>query len=303
MRNLIIDTDFQMDVDDVGALALAHALADEGRVTIRAIALNTPSRWGAPAIDIVNRSYARPMPIGVLPGLDESVAEPEYARALVERFGEDLEVTVQDAVELYRRTLAGAAAGEITIVSIGFFDNLVALLDSGSDDISPLSGRELVRTAVGATLVMGGVYPQGREFNFVGNVRLTERFLDEWPGTVDFVGFEAANGLLTGGGLVLQNGLSDPVAFAYHQYNGHDNGRSSWDPLTLLVAGEPERFSWGPRGRVTIDQDGVNRFADMSDGPHRVLEPPANPELVAADIDRRLLRKRLPLGVEYRDPS
>ena len=303
MRNLIIDTDFHMDVDDVGALALAHALADEGVVAVRAINLNTRSRWGAPAIDIINRACGRPLPIGVLAEQDDSVPEPEYARALVERFGEQSAVSTENAVSLYRRILASAAPGEITIVSIGFFDNLVGLLDSSPDEISPLSGRDLIRRTGATTLVMGGVYPAGREFNFVGSVPVTQRFLREWPDHVGFIGFEAADGLLTGAGLVRECGLDDPVAFAYRQYNGDDKGRSSWDPLTVLVAAEPERFSWGPRGRVSIDDDGVNHFQVEADGPHRILEAPADPARVAADIDRRLLRKRRELGVEYRDPS
>jgi inosine-uridine nucleoside N-ribohydrolase len=38
---LIIDTDLGFDVDDVGAIAIAHALANEGKVDILGIVCNT----------------------------------------------------------------------------------------------------------------------------------------------------------------------------------------------------------------------------------------------------------------------
>ena len=38
---LIIDTDLGFDVDDVGAIAVAHALADQGKVDILGVVCNT----------------------------------------------------------------------------------------------------------------------------------------------------------------------------------------------------------------------------------------------------------------------
>lgn len=304
MIHLIIDTDFQMDVDDAGALAVAHALADDGVVSIRAVMLNTPSRWGAPALDIVNRACGRRLPIGTLPHSDESVPEPEYARSVVERFGEEPGAPVEDAVGLYRRLLSEAEPGSLTIVSIGFFDNLIALLDSAPDAHSSLSGADLVRSAVGRTLVMGGVFPEGREFNFVGDVALTRRLLMEWPLPIEFVGFETAAGMITGADLTRDRGSDDPVAHAYAVYNRGESGRDSWDPLTVFVAAHPGRFGWSHSGSVTIEQDGVNRFSADSEGSHRTLIlPDADGAGVAAEIDGLLRRPNGSARVRYRDAS
>ena len=65
-----------------------------------------------------------------------------------------------DPVDLYRGILGKARDGSITIVSIGFLDNLAALLDSGSDTHSNLTGRELIAAKVRNLVVMGGDYPR-----------------------------------------------------------------------------------------------------------------------------------------------
>ena len=63
-------------------------------------------------------------------------------------------------VDLYRQILGEAQNGSITIVSIGFFDNLAALVDSEPDGHSNMTGRELIAAMVKDLAVMGGEYPR-----------------------------------------------------------------------------------------------------------------------------------------------
>ena len=63
-------------------------------------------------------------------------------------------------VDLYRQILNGAQDNSITVVSIGFFDNLAALLDSKPDAYSNLTGEELITTKVKDLVIMGGDYPR-----------------------------------------------------------------------------------------------------------------------------------------------
>lgn len=49
---IIIDTDLFGDVDDVGALTIANVLHNCGLAQLKGIALNTPSKWGAPAASV-----------------------------------------------------------------------------------------------------------------------------------------------------------------------------------------------------------------------------------------------------------
>ena len=62
---IIFDTDIGTDVDDAGALAILHILADQGEAEILATMSANQNRWCAPAIDVINTPYGRPdIPIG-----------------------------------------------------------------------------------------------------------------------------------------------------------------------------------------------------------------------------------------------
>lgn len=49
---IIIDTDLFGDVDDVGALTIANVLHNCGLAEIKGIAINTHSKYGAPAASV-----------------------------------------------------------------------------------------------------------------------------------------------------------------------------------------------------------------------------------------------------------
>ena len=54
------------------------------------------------------------------------------------------------------------------IVSLGFLHNMASLLASSGDDISDMSGHDLVRDKVASIFIMGGSYPRSLvpSFNF-----------------------------------------------------------------------------------------------------------------------------------------
>ena len=86
----------------------------------------------------------------------------EYASKLAYNFPRVLQDATRtpNPVDLYRQTLGGAQNGSITIISIGFFGNLAALLDSEPDTHSNLTGKELITTKVKDLVIMGGDYPR-----------------------------------------------------------------------------------------------------------------------------------------------
>jgi purine nucleosidase len=63
---------------------------------------------------------------------------------------------VYDATHLLRLVLSSASPSSVTLVSIGYATNLFNLLESSSDVISPLSGRDLVSRGVKQLVIMGG---------------------------------------------------------------------------------------------------------------------------------------------------
>ncbi|MCI5126449.1 MAG: hypothetical protein D3925_18710, partial [Candidatus Electrothrix sp. AR5] len=136
---LILDTDLSSDVDDVGAVALLHGLADQGKVQILAMQISSGDPWSVPCLDALNTWFGRPdIPIGMVKG--KAVRhESKYTRAIAEEFpnksrvGVDGYVDTPDAVALYRRILHEQPDHAVTLVTIGYLTNLANLLQSKTD--------------------------------------------------------------------------------------------------------------------------------------------------------------------------
>src|SRR5690554_272460 len=62
---IIFDTDMGPDYDDVGAIAVLHALADSGECSIIATVASDAHPLVAPTIELLNRYYKRgTLPVG-----------------------------------------------------------------------------------------------------------------------------------------------------------------------------------------------------------------------------------------------
>lgn len=166
---LIIDADIFIGCDDAAALALANLFHARGQIELLGVMVNTPSRFGAPTVSAINTYYNHThIPIGALKPVDNATAAPDYARLLATAFPGYVKdgADAHDAVPLYRELLAGQEDEAVTVVSIGYFENLAGLLNSTGDEFSHLGGYELVEKKVKEMVVMGGQYPSGREYNF-----------------------------------------------------------------------------------------------------------------------------------------
>lgn len=140
-------------------------------------------------------------------------------------------------MSLYRATLATAPNASLTLISIGFLNNLAELLHSPPDIHSPLTGAELVEQRVAELVVMGGAYPSGWEFNFASNISATRKVLTEWPAAVPitFSGLELGSRIFSGQWLPELASKDSPVLAAYQWYGDRCNTtRASYDPVTVL---------------------------------------------------------------------
>ena len=67
---IVFDTDMVEDYDDVGAMACLHALADEGKCEILAMATCTRDNQSVAAVEVLNAFYGRPdIPVGCAKGM------------------------------------------------------------------------------------------------------------------------------------------------------------------------------------------------------------------------------------------
>lgn len=283
---LLIETDVFGDVDDVGALAVAHYFADQDRAEIVSVGVNTPSRYGSQTVRIVNRWYGRDtIPVGAMLPLDDSIFEFDYAHSVATDHATPADREEPGAaVAVHRKALSESPDGSVTVVSLGFLDNLAELLRSGPDSYSPLSGEELVALKVRRAVVMGGYFPSGHEYNITESIPAAQEFVRGWPTDVDFLGWEVGAPVVTGKEISTREGV---IADAYRAYNGAGTGRESWDLLAVHFAltEDPAIYATSERGRVLIDSSGKTTFDASSGGPHRYVILAGDPAAAAAALD------------------
>lgn len=225
-KRIILETDMTFDVDDVGALAVLHRLADAGRAKILAVNYNEIHPEGAAAIDAINTWYGRgELPVGVYRG---ELSEPDATRYLdhVATFPHRLTAdSAPDALDVYRRVLNDQPDASVTIVSVGFLNNLADLLRAEA---------ELVASKVVKLVVMGGRHNDG--FNLVrhGLVDTTQEVIENWPTPLAISDY---GGRVRTGATLADTPTDNPVREAYFRwFGGKFEGRSSWDQVAVLYA-------------------------------------------------------------------
>jgi hypothetical protein len=254
---LIIDTDIFTNADDVGALAAANALQDNGKVNLLGVMVDTPSRWGAPAVDAINTYYHHGnIPVGTHKPVDDSFSSPNYAQDLAENYPNSIHdgANAPEAVGAYRKILAAQPDHSVVIAAIGIETNLAGLLNSASDRNSPLNGAQLVAKKVRLLSMMGGKYPSGLEYNFVANPSDAVRVVNNWPTAAVFSGYEVGVNVLTGAKLS-QTPAINPVRRAYEIWGGSGTDISSFDSIATVYAG------LGTDGLFRLSAAGSNRVA------------------------------------------
>lgn len=274
---IIFDTDMGPDYDDVGAIAVLHALADSGECEVLATVASDAHPSIAPTIEVLNRYFGRDgLPVGVaVQGAPDFTAQNGWNDTLINGYAPDLrDKNYPEAVHVYRQVLAGQPDHSVTIVTVGFLSNLGALLDSQPDAYSELNGVDLVKAKVKQLVAMAGAFPEGSEFNVNRHAEASVNTFNKWPTPILFSGFEIGSKIFTGDevGARSDNG---PVTKAYefnlrtYSDNGESN-RQSWDQTAVLIAiRNPEDYFYvnGP-GKFEVNEDGSNTWDPTVDAGH-----------------------------------
>ena len=313
-RTVLLDTDMGPDCDDAGALALLIHYAKTYGFTVAGIANCTSNRSGTGVIDAVCRWCGMETPpLGQWSG-EGFMDYPDchkYTDEVAERFSEAYRngtLCTEDAVVHYRRLLANAPDGGVMMISIGMFNNLAALLRSPADDISPLSGEELIRSKVYALVSMAAILPEGRECNIICDYPAAETVLTGWPTPVYLSDFHIGSQMFTGYAHVTDPAEveKNPLVLAYHRYTRDwpvvgDN--SSYDLTAIQFAaegidcGDGAFYDLGEPGRLEFytapDSPNVpdaTRFIPDSNGNLRFMIRKVDKPVVAAAINEILHR-------------
>lgn len=288
--NIIFETDMGNDVDDALALDMIYKYLDAGKINLLAISSNKESRYSTEYIDLMNRWYGYPdIPVAkVISGIDSENDARKYAefvclqkdstgQPLFPRPAFDYDA-VPEAVTLYRKLLAAQPDHSVTIVSVGFSTNIFRLLQSGSDEYSPLSGKELIAKKVKLLSIMAGSFGENRlaEYNVVKDIPAAQIIAGNWPTPVVFTPFEAGIAVKYPA-VSIENDFKwtahHPVVEAYRHYLDMPYDRPTWDLIALLYVVEnfPEYFTESASGKVSVDDKGYTSFVAEPEGKHSYL--------------------------------
>ena len=272
---IIFDTDLGPDYDDVGALAFLHAMADSGKVEILATLASNKHDLVAPAIEVINTYFGRPeLPIGAPKTEGVSLGSTQHwADSIVAKYPHTIKSTndAGDAVDIYRKILNSQPDSSVTIVTVGFLTNLNNLLKSQPDNISPLSGKDLVSKKVNLLVSMAGRFPEGKEFNVFKDSTASINVYENWPGEVIFTGFEVGWEIRTGLRLIKSPVQNSPVKDVFRisiPLAAEDSlGRMSWDETAVLIGVYGTKgFFDTVSGKIIVNPDGSNTWKNDPDG-------------------------------------
>lgn len=308
---IIFDTDIGGDCDDAGALALIHRLCDCGEAELLAVTHCYNGPYYAGCIDAINRFFGRSVPIGV--NFERPVQENPrgvYAAALCEEcpnsYPADKHGTSEgpeDTLRLMRRVLAAAEDHSVVLVATGALSSMARLVRSVGDDITDMTGAELIEKKLLRTVVMGGrffetwpmlLYESGNpashvmtwEYNIRGSgYEDATTVFDNWHSELVLSSYEIGSYIRTMVGYAARAAEGDPVALAYRIHNG-DTGRCSWDHTAVLEAIRPGKY-WHHHafGKISVDKDMVTHWQKDDTFRHTYLLPKEDYASVRQVID------------------
>ena len=278
---IILDTDMGSDCDDAGALALLHRYADMGMAEIVGCIYSSGKvPYGAGIVEAINIWYGRPdIPIGAYYG--DEVGDPvdkmtagKLVRDTV-AFGNSIihNTDAEEQTRLNRRLLSEQEDGGITYITIGHTKGLYELLVSEPDDISPLSGRELIAEKIDRWVALGALNANNegnyfvKDWNFFFNetAPYTGYLVENFPVPVYYI--DAGTDVMTGKSLK----YTPPGSIVRTVYRDWlwevfnytlDDQRPSWDlaAVYFAVKGTGDFLENTGRGSLEFDTERGSRW-------------------------------------------
>lgn len=268
--NIIHGTDWWTDCDDIVALRLLCRAHKAGAIRLQCVCADAVMDKTAASISAFIKSENVSVPIGIDRTFVDDGRRGKYQDVFAE-YPHDVEnADCDEAYRVYRRALANLD-GKADITEIGFPQIIHQLMISEPDDISPLSGMELVKQKVNKIWLMAGRWdePNGKEYNFTAYPaarKAAHYILANSPVPVTCLGWEIGNNVITGSHL--DDGDMVKVGLNAH---GSSNGRSSWDPMLVLLAiiNDEDKAGYNVvKGTGRADAEtGANNFTE-GDGIH-----------------------------------
>ena len=270
--NIIIDLDYNSDVDDTAALRVAAILDRMGRIHLKAAMASTGGDKVCKAMH-AQLSYDGYGNIPIGKAVQEIPGGSPYWDNLINHYFTAGDYRQYNSVELYKQVLRELdkqekekekerkrymekfeckedelpeelkAVEKLRIVTTGYLVNIAGLLQDPE-------GHSLVSRYVDSIWITGGIYLQGDDHNFIVTKACADAaryVLSASPVALIFsssasIENEDGSVIFCGSGIqYLDKKGTDPVAMAYRDYAKANNtslvgGRNAWDPFCLWAA-------------------------------------------------------------------
>lgn len=307
-QSIIFDTDMGNDCDDAIAQVMLFDYVKQGKAKLLCIASNKDNPCSPQLISLICQYYGfDDIPIFRVENGYEHKDGP-FLRRTVEAKNPDgsLKFKLKNPDEKYeesvkglRKVLAAQPDNSVVYISIGFFTNLARLADSPADDISPLTGAELIAKKVKYVSAMAGGFATfdipiwnarathvRPEYNARIDIPATKRILENPPCPIILSPFELGMNMRFPYYYV-EHGFYDapnnPAAYACkvllqwlfeRKKQTAELDRHIWDLTSVLYVFEPELFTLSGNGDVEVARNGTTVFMDSKKGKVRYMIAP-----------------------------
>lgn len=301
---IFFDTDMDTDCDDMGALAIVCEYARRKQIELLGIVCDSINAYGASCCDAVCSFYGVKVPVGTLYSDEKTengrlsayrahhtrtgAVGRDYTKRLAEQGG-TAQRSYPSAVETYRKALARAEDGTVTVVCTGLLTALYELLCSEADTHSSLTGVRLVERKVQKIVCMGFPAKEGSNFNWSMDGESAEGFFKLCPVPV-YVSGEGTD-IITGTTLSATLPATHPLRVAYEQWlGGEGRGRASWDLIAVAFAIEPngKLFKAVERGTCRFDKEPPRSYFEKGERQDFEIVCAATKAECAAELEKRM---------------
>ena len=284
---IIFDTDMGADVDDCIAMEVLYHYMDRGKVDLLGVLSSKREIESVMYLDILNTCAGHTeIPMGIVKTYPEEkyvMRHKDFSYKIVQSGKHPRSLTdyesLPDGYKLARKLLAGnGGKRDITFVAVGASTNLRRLMESGPDEISPLTGMDLIKQNVCKLVIMAGDFHREQtEWNVKVDVPSARMILERWPSPVIISDHEIGYNMRIPLPRVRYNfGEKHPVTEAFEillPTSTMPMERPLHDPAAVVFAVELcEKYaSLSPLGTVTVCDDAMTRFHPDPAGDRRYI--------------------------------
>lgn len=293
VKQIFIDTDMGSDCDDVAAVAILAHFHKLGKINLLGVSHTSANPRAVEYLDMVCRFYGYQTNNLAAASKEWGIGEfrEGFFDDVLNGFSYRKPLESLNAVQLMRKQLS--TAKDATILCIGPLNNMSRFLDSSPDEISPLSGKEILALNVKEVVVMGGIFNNQRyefygetfdvEYNIKSDVCSSKNFIENCPTKITFVEFELGYNVKTFADTVAST-IETPIRRAYRLFGAQE--RESWDVVAALYClfGENGYYRASAEGECLVEDNGKTNFYEKQGGKHRYLIETASKERIVAYV-------------------